>query len=81
MIVIEDKEAGGVTCRAPAKLNLFLEVLGKRTDGYHELETLMVTVDLHDTLTIRRRPVGPDLPPVRRPDPADRGGEPGRPGG
>jgi 4-diphosphocytidyl-2-C-methyl-D-erythritol kinase len=35
----------------PAKLNLFLELLGKRPDGYHELETLMVAVDLIDTLT------------------------------
>jgi 4-diphosphocytidyl-2-C-methyl-D-erythritol kinase len=35
----------------PAKLNLFLELLGKREDGYHELETLMVAVDLVDTLT------------------------------
>ena len=35
----------------PAKLNLFLELLGKREDGYHELETLMVAVDLIDTLT------------------------------
>jgi 4-diphosphocytidyl-2-C-methyl-D-erythritol kinase len=34
----------------PAKLNLFLEVRGKRPDGYHELETLMVTVSLFDTL-------------------------------
>jgi 4-diphosphocytidyl-2-C-methyl-D-erythritol kinase len=35
----------------PAKLNLFLEILAKRQDGYHELETLMVAVDLFDTLT------------------------------
>jgi 4-diphosphocytidyl-2-C-methyl-D-erythritol kinase len=35
----------------PAKLNLFLELLGKRQDGYHELQTLMVAVDLYDTLT------------------------------
>jgi 4-diphosphocytidyl-2-C-methyl-D-erythritol kinase len=35
----------------PAKLNLFLEILGKRDDGYHELETLMVVVDVFDTLT------------------------------
>lgn len=37
---------------APAKLNLFLEILGKRPDGYHELETLMVTVGLYDTLSL-----------------------------
>lgn len=38
---------------APAKLNLFLEVRGKRPDGYHELETLMAAVDLFDTLELR----------------------------
>ncbi|MFN0198512.1 MAG: 4-(cytidine 5'-diphospho)-2-C-methyl-D-erythritol kinase [Planctomycetaceae bacterium] len=41
---------------APAKLNLFLEVLGKRADGYHELETLMIAVDLYDTLTFADAP-------------------------
>jgi 4-diphosphocytidyl-2-C-methyl-D-erythritol kinase len=50
--------AGGVQCLAPAKLNLFLEVLGRRPDGYHELETLMVTVDLFDTLTCIEEPSG-----------------------
>ena len=35
---------------APAKINLFLEVLGKRPDGYHEIETLMVPISLFDTL-------------------------------
>src|SRR6516165_2912112 len=44
--------AGGVEVLAPAKLNLFLEVLARRPDGYHEIESLMVTVNLHDTLTV-----------------------------
>lgn len=50
--------AGAVVVAAPAKLNLFLEVLGKRADGYHALETLMVAVDLYDTLEIRPRADG-----------------------
>src|SRR5260370_9420865 len=43
---------------APAKLNLFLKVLGKRDDGYHELETLMVSVSLYDTLLFADDPSG-----------------------
>jgi 4-diphosphocytidyl-2-C-methyl-D-erythritol kinase len=49
------------TVVAPAKLNLFLEVLGRRADGYHELETVMVAVDWADRLTFRRT----DRPGVR----------------
>jgi 4-diphosphocytidyl-2-C-methyl-D-erythritol kinase len=41
---------------APAKVNLFLEVLGKRPDGYHEIATLMVAVRLYDTLVFRAVP-------------------------
>lgn len=47
---------GGVRVEAPAKLNLFLEILGKRSDGFHELETLMATVGLYDTLVFREEP-------------------------
>jgi len=43
----------GCVVRAPAKLNLFLEVLGKRPDGYHELETVMVATQWYDELTLK----------------------------
>jgi 4-diphosphocytidyl-2-C-methyl-D-erythritol kinase len=38
--------------RTPAKINLFLEVLGRRDDGYHELRTLMCCIGLCDTLKV-----------------------------
>jgi 4-diphosphocytidyl-2-C-methyl-D-erythritol kinase len=37
---------------APAKINLFLEVLRRRDDGYHELRTLMCCIGLYDTLKV-----------------------------
>ncbi len=36
---------------APAKINLTLEILGKRDDGYHDIESVMQTVDICDVLT------------------------------
>lgn len=39
--------------RCPAKVNLFLEVLGRRRDGYHEVRTLYQAIDLWDTLEAR----------------------------
>ncbi|MBU0621424.1 MAG: 4-(cytidine 5'-diphospho)-2-C-methyl-D-erythritol kinase [Gammaproteobacteria bacterium] len=39
-----------LTCPAPAKLNLFLHVVGRRADGYHLLQTLFRFIDLGDTL-------------------------------
>jgi 4-diphosphocytidyl-2-C-methyl-D-erythritol kinase len=47
--------------KAPAKINLHLEALGKRPDGYHELETLMVAVDRFDELLFEKRPDGAEL--------------------
>ncbi|MDE2860616.1 MAG: 4-(cytidine 5'-diphospho)-2-C-methyl-D-erythritol kinase [Chloroflexota bacterium] len=41
-----------LTIRAYAKINLTLEVLGKRADGYHEVVTVMQTIDLCDELTL-----------------------------
>lgn len=37
---------------APAKLNLFLELHGRRSDGYHEMETLMVPINLYDSISV-----------------------------
>ncbi|MDP3488310.1 MAG: 4-(cytidine 5'-diphospho)-2-C-methyl-D-erythritol kinase [Bacillota bacterium] len=41
-----------ITVYAPAKVNLFLQIKGKRQDGYHELVTVFQSVDLCDTLYI-----------------------------
>lgn len=57
MLVLPAGPAGGVVA-APAKLNLFLEVTGKRPDGYHALQTLMLAVDLFDTLEVQDDPAG-----------------------
>jgi 4-diphosphocytidyl-2-C-methyl-D-erythritol kinase len=43
-------EAGTIACPAPAKLNLFLHVTGRRSDGYHSLQTAFRMVDYGDTL-------------------------------
>src|SRR5580700_8373900 len=43
---------------APAKLNLFLHILGRRPDGYHELQTCFQFLDLCDEVTIEPRADG-----------------------
>src|ERR1700674_1697077 len=40
-----------LTLPAFAKINLSLRVLGKRPDGYHEVDTVLQTISLHDTIT------------------------------
>jgi len=47
-----------LTVPAPAKVNLFLHVTGRRDDGYHLLETLMVALDAGDTIVLTRRDDG-----------------------
>ncbi len=41
-----------IILKAPAKINLTLEVLGKRADGYHEIKSVVQTITLYDTLSI-----------------------------
>jgi 4-diphosphocytidyl-2-C-methyl-D-erythritol kinase len=43
-----------ITEKAYAKVNLFLNVLGKRKDGYHDLEMINAKIDLYDTVTIEQ---------------------------
>ncbi len=44
-----------ITLKAPAKINLCLSVLGRRPDGYHDVEMLMQMVGLYDEVTVAAR--------------------------
>lgn len=62
-----------IAVEAPAKVNLQLAVVGKRPDGYHELESFMLKLALADRLTLTRQPSGitlscPDSPLPLGPD-------------
>jgi 4-diphosphocytidyl-2-C-methyl-D-erythritol kinase len=56
--MLSERCSDAVTVWAPAKVNLFLEVLAKRPDGYHDIATLMVAVSLFDTLEFKEDPSG-----------------------
>jgi 4-diphosphocytidyl-2-C-methyl-D-erythritol kinase len=43
---------GTIVERARAKLNVFLRVLGRREDGYHELQTVILPIELHDVVRV-----------------------------
>ncbi|MDA8354203.1 MAG: 4-(cytidine 5'-diphospho)-2-C-methyl-D-erythritol kinase [Firmicutes bacterium] len=47
-----------VSIKAPAKINLTLDVLHKRDDGYHELEMVMTTIDLADRIDLTEKAAG-----------------------
>lgn len=50
--------AGTVVVRAPAKINLSLDVLRRRADGYHDLAGVMQALDLHDRVILSTAPGG-----------------------
>jgi 4-diphosphocytidyl-2-C-methyl-D-erythritol kinase len=56
--MLTERHSDAVAAWAPAKVNLYLEVLARRPDGYHEINTLMVAVSLFDTLEFRDDPTG-----------------------
>lgn len=47
--------------KARAKINLTLDILGKRADGYHNVEMIMQSVALHDTITIKKGDQGIEI--------------------
>ena len=49
------KYGEGLLVRAAGKINLSLLVKSKRTDGYHDIETIMAKIDLYDEILIERR--------------------------
>jgi 4-diphosphocytidyl-2-C-methyl-D-erythritol kinase len=51
----------GLRLIAPAKINLALEVIRRRDDGFHEIDTVMTTIDLADRVTIRPAEAGSGL--------------------
>ncbi len=54
---------GRLTMRAPAKVNLHLEVIRQRHDGYHEIETILQSVGLFDTVGVELVEAWPGGPP------------------
>ncbi|OGT57834.1 MAG: 4-(cytidine 5'-diphospho)-2-C-methyl-D-erythritol kinase, partial [Gammaproteobacteria bacterium RIFCSPHIGHO2_12_FULL_63_22] len=53
-----DRAAGWSSWPAPAKLNLFLRIVGRRSDGYHELQTVFQLLDWGDVVHLRVREDG-----------------------
>jgi 4-diphosphocytidyl-2-C-methyl-D-erythritol kinase len=43
-----------ISIKAPAKINLYLQVLWKRDDGFHEIESLIQAIDLYDEITLEK---------------------------
>jgi len=71
-MVIRMAVAMSLSVRSYAKINLHLEVLGRRPDGFHELTTVFQTVDLHDRLDVELTDAGVSLEILEGDAPAGR---------
>lgn len=45
-----------ITLKSPAKINLTLDIIGKAANGYHQISSIMLPIQLHDTITIAKTP-------------------------
>src|SRR5438105_5816631 len=54
-------EMSAMQVLAPAKINLSLKILGRRSDGFHEIETLIAPISLFDKIDIDRQSRGIDF--------------------
>lgn len=52
------QQTASLTVFSPAKVNLYLRIIGKRPDGYHELETVMLPLDFGDEIVLESRTAG-----------------------
>ncbi len=50
-----------ISIKSPAKINLYLKVLGKRKDGYHEIESVILPINIYDKIILSKRAVGLDF--------------------
>jgi 4-diphosphocytidyl-2-C-methyl-D-erythritol kinase len=54
--IVDAHDDASITVQAYAKINLHLQILGKRADGYHDVVTVLQSLALHDTLVCESRP-------------------------
>lgn len=66
LVMLIERTECGLRIQTPGKLNLFLDVLGKRADGYHEIDTIMCPVSWTDQLDIESTEQGIDFS-IQRP--------------
>ncbi len=51
-LTVQRTIAEGIGCKSPAKINLFLDVVGKRANGYHDIQSIIMPVSLADDINI-----------------------------